>query len=465
MDELRINSELAGAIMDRTGENIYLCYQCGKCTSGCPLGAYFDRQPHQIMRAIQLGQDDIALTAQTPWLCAACQTCTTRCPQGLDIAAMMDCLTQIAHDRGMAAQVPETAIFSSAFLREVALWGRAYEPGLIVEFNLRSGKLLNNMDLGLRMIRKGKIKYLPSIGRPPRRAAPIADAADAVAYYSGCSLHSTAAEYNASARAVAEALGVRLIEPKGWVCCGATAAHKTNPDLALRLPMRNLALIEQSGFDTVAMPCAACFNVHKTALHKIRTQPERRAWAEADLDYAYQDRVRVVSMNDLIFKRVGTGALAEKVRRPLEGLRVVCYYGCLLTRPSEVTEAAHPENPTDMDNIIKALGAEVLDWPDKTHCCGAAHALGKIDIVLDLSHALIDSARAVGADVIALACPMCHSNLDGRQFQMQGLEGTIPVLYFTQLMALALGLDPGVAMLNKHLVDPRPLLREKGIIG
>lgn len=461
MDTFTIHSKLAQEIEDRTGENIYLCYQCSKCTSGCPVGQFFDWQPHQIMRAVQLGQEDIALEAETPWLCASCQTCTTRCPQGLDIAATMDCLTQIARDRGIKPAVPETAIFSSAFLREIALWGRAYEPGLIVEFNLRSGQLLNNMDLGLRMILKNKVKFLPSVGRPPRKAKPIAGAEEAVAYYSGCSLHSTAAEYNGSARAVAEALGIRLVEPKGWVCCGATAAHKTDPDLALSLPMRNLALIEQSGFEKVTMPCAACFNVHKVALHEIREHEERRDWINRKLDYEYQDRVQVTSMNDLIFSQIGTEALAERVERPLEGLKVVCYYGCLLTRPPEVTESPHPENPTVMDDILTALGAEVLDWSDKTRCCGASHALGKLDIVLELSRDLIENARAVGAEMIALACPMCHANLDGRQFQMEGLE-TMPVVYFTQLMALAL--DSGATMLHKHLVDPRPLLREKGLV-
>jgi heterodisulfide reductase subunit B len=373
----------------------------------------------------------------------------------------MDTLTQIAREHDIKPAVKETAIFSSAFLREIALWGRAYEPGLIVEYNLRSGKLLNNMDLGWRMILKGKVKFLPSLGRPPRKAKPIEGADGAVGYYPGCSLHSTAAEYNKSSKAVAEALGIRLIEPKGWVCCGATAAHKTDPDLALQLPMRNLALIEQSGLDTVVMPCAACFNVHKAALHKRHEHPERAAWIDEKLDYAYQDTVDVVSMNTLIFERINPDAVAEAIQRPLEGLKVVCYYGCLLTRPPEVTGAAHPENPTDIDAIIRALGAEVLDWPDKTRCCGASHAIGKLDIVLGLSQRIIESAQAVGADVVALACPMCHSNLDGRQFQMDGLERTIPVLYFTQLMALALGLEPRAAMLNKHLVDPRPLLQER----
>lgn len=148
---------------------------------------------------------------------------------------------------------------------------------------------------------------------------------------------------------------------------------------------------------------------------------------------------------------------------PLKDLRVVCYYGCLLTRPPEVTEAAHPENPTDMDELVGALGAEVLDWSYKTTCCGAAHSLTRPDIVLKLSGNLIQHAREAGAEAIVVACPLCHTNLDARQFQMK-LEGAMPVLYFTQLMALALGLPAKAAALQKNMVDPRPLMHSKGYI-
>jgi heterodisulfide reductase subunit B len=146
---------------------------------------------------------------------------------------------------------------------------------------------------------------------------------------------------------------------------------------------------------------------------------------------------------------------------------VVCYYGCLLTRPPEVTEAEHPENPTDMDELLEAMGAEILDWSYKTTCCGAAHALTRPDIILKLSSNLINYARQAGADVIAVACPLCDMNLDTRQFQMEAaslIEETIPVMYFTQLMALALGLPEQAAFLNKNMVDPRPILIQRGIL-
>jgi heterodisulfide reductase subunit B2 len=212
------------------------------------------------------------------------------------------------------------------------------------------------------------------------------------------------------------------------------------------------------------MPCAACFNRHKAALYEIRHEAERKDWANQEIGYTYEDTVQVSTLSQAILNHIGVEELSKKVKRPLKGLRVVCYYGCLLTRPPEVTEASHPENPTDLDELMQVLGLEVLDWSYKTSCCGAAHSLSRPDIVLKLSSDLIYHAREAGAEAIVVACPLCHTNLDARQFQMK-LDEPMPVLYFTQMMALALGLAPKAAALHKNLVDPRPLLRNKGMIG
>jgi len=460
-DSITISPHLAQRIQDELGQNVYLCYQCIKCTSGCPIAEYFDWQPNQIMRALQLGQEQIAFGAQTPWLCAACQTCTTRCPQNLDIAGIMDFLTREARAQGHEPSLPEGAIFDQAFMREVRLWGRAFELGLITELKLRTGDLTSDIDLGVKMLKKRKFPLFPSPARPPRKVKPIPNADQAVAYYPGCSLHSTAAEFNVSAQAVCENLGLTLIEPKGWVCCGSTSAHRCDPAEALRLPMENLALIEQSGFQEVTMPCASCFNRHKTALYNFRHNPAHQT--NPDAGYDYQDKVAVRTLIETIRKRVGAGAVRRAVKRPLAGLRVVTYYGCLLTRPPQVTGAEHPENPTDLDELIAALGAEVVDWSYKTTCCGAAHSLTRPDIVIKLSGNLIQHARAAGADLIVVACPLCHTNLDARQFQMD-LGEPMPVLYFTQLMALAMGLPEKAMALRKNLIDPRPLLLSRGLL-
>ena len=198
-DPMTIDSGLAQRIMDELGVNVYLCYQCVKCTSGCPVSEFFDWQPNQVMRALQLGQEDIALESQTPWLCASCQTCSTRCPQGLDITAIMEFLTREALERGIKPPIPEVNIFNEAFMREVRLWGRAYEPGLMVEMKLRNPQsMFDDLDLYTQSLKKMKVAFLPSLARPPRKVKPLPGAAEAVAYYPGCSLHSTAPEFNQS---------------------------------------------------------------------------------------------------------------------------------------------------------------------------------------------------------------------------------------------------------------------------
>ncbi len=464
--DIIINGDLAARILEEIGENVYLCYQCVKCTSGCPVASYFDWQPNQIMRSVQLGQEDIALDSKTPWLCASCLTCSTRCPQGLNITAIMEFLTRESLAQGYKPQVPETDHFNKAFMREVRLWGRSYEPGLMAELIMHNPRsIIDDFQLYLKFFQKGKVSFLPHPARMPskRKIKPILDAAKSVAYYPGCSLETTATEYNHSTLAVCEALEFDLAEPKGWVCCGSSAAHRADPEAGLHLPMENLALIERHGYQEVAMPCAACFNRHKAAQYEIRKYPDHRESIDKKLGYQYQDQVKVSTMIEAIYDHVGPEKLVEKTKKSLKDLKLVCYYGCLLTRPPEVTEAAHPEYPVDMDQLMEAMGAQVLDWSFKTTCCGAGHSLSRPDIVIDLSGSLIQNAIDQGADAIVVACPLCHMNLDARQFQMD-IERPVPILYFTQLMAIALDLPPKAAALNKNVIDPRPLLIEKGLL-
>lgn len=457
------DSDLARRVQEELGQNVYLCYQCVKCTSGCPVGEFFDWQPNQIMRAVQLGVEEVALHAKTPWLCAACQTCTTRCPQGLDVNAIMEFLARESLRQGIQPSVSEVKIFNEAFMHEVRLWGRAYELGLIAELKLRTKDLTSDLDLGIKMIQKNKLPFLPTPTRHPRKTGAVSARTGAIAYYPGCSLHSSAREYDLSTQKVCSSLGIDLVEPKGWVCCGSSAAHRSDPAEALRLPMENLALVESSGFHEVVMPCAACFNRHKVAQHEIRSHPESKKSIDQAIGYAYQDKVEVVTLMKAILTHAGKAKVSESVKKPLKGLRVVSYYGCLLTRSPQVTGADHPENPTELDEILSTLGADVRDWSYKTVCCGAAHSLTRPDIVHKLSKNLILKARLAGADAIAVACPLCHTNLDARQFQMD-LDEPLPVFFFTQLMALAFGLPEKAAALDRNLVDPRPFLQAKGLL-
>ncbi|MGD2206704.1 MAG: heterodisulfide reductase-related iron-sulfur binding cluster [Anaerolineae bacterium] len=457
------DTSLARLIEEETGENVYLCYQCVKCTSGCPLAEHFDYTPNEILRALQLGLDEI-LFSRTIWLCASCQVCTTRCPQGIDIAKIMDHLMMLTRERGIQPAIPAVESFLKVFHRNAKLLGRAYEAGLVVETNLRALDPLKDVfDLGLPMILKGKIKFLPSVARVPKRVQRRELTANQIGYYPGCSLHSMAIEFQMSTEAAAEVLGLELVEPKGWTCCGSSPAHKLDPDDALTMPLANLSLFERSGFDQVAVPCAACFSRFRAAQHEIRENSSLRRRLEKAIGQEVHDTVEVRSLVDVMAERVGLEAIAAKVQKPLEGLKVVAYYGCLLTRPPKIAGVPHPEYPLNMDRVLDALGAEALDWDGKTRCCGAGLAATVPERALELCRWLIDQARAVGADCIAVACPLCHANLDGRQLQMDDLEETMPILYFTQLMALAFGVEAKAAGLNKNLVDPVPLLREKGI--
>ncbi len=343
------------------------------------------------------------------------------------------------------------------------MWGRAYELGLLAEMKLRTMNIMADMDLGIKMFQKNKLRFLPSPTLPPRKVKPLLGAANSVAYYPGCSLHSTAVEFNSSTQAIFKVLEIDLIEPRGWVCCGSSAAHRIDPDAALRLPLENLSLIEQSGFKEVVMPCAACFNRHKTAQYRLRHDPQHVQQVAEKIGYRYQDTVEINTLMETILKHVSLREVEEKVVKRLVGLNVVCYYGCLLTRPADVTGAKHVENPTNMDEIVSALGANAIDWSYKTCCCGASHSLSRPDIVLTLSSRLINQARASGADIIAVACPLCHANLDARQTQMK-MDEPMPILYLSQLMALAFGLSDKATAFHKNLIDPRRLLKNKAFI-
>ncbi len=464
-----LKTDLAEKIRAETGENVYLCYQCVKCGSGCPLGEFADLTPNQVLRAAQLGLDEMALSARMPWLCAGCQTCTTRCPNGIDVARVMDFMVAEARARGIPPKVPEVALFNKVFLRNVNLLGRAYELGLVAEMNLRTLQPTKDLGMGMDMIRRSKIRLLPEFVRPPRRPKPVKPAANQMAYYPGCSLHSMASEYDHSIRAVSKTLGLELVEPEGWVCCGSSPAHRVDHKLATKLPLQNLALIEQMGLDEVTLPCAACFNRFKAAQHELEHHPELKDSLQQEIGYALQRSVAVRSLIDVMVNKVGLPAITAKTARPLAGLKVACYYGCLLTRPPAITGADSPEYPMEMDRLITSLGATVVDWGSKTSCCGASLSATRTEIALKLSGNILEDARAAGADVVVVACPLCHTNLDGRQHQIiqsrPGAGPEMPVLYFTQLMALAFGLGEKAAALSKNMVNPRPVLRAKGVLS
>jgi heterodisulfide reductase subunit B len=286
------------------------------------------------------------------------------------------------------------------------------------------------------------------------------------AFYPGCSLESSAKEYRASTELVARSLGIMIEEIPGWVCCGSTPAHMSDRILSIALPAHTLALAGQMNTEGVLVSCASCYSRLKAANHALKTDAEvRRQVAEA-IGTPYAGEVPVHHVLEVVSRAAGEPGFEEKIKRKLKGLKVASYYGCLLVRPPEITGFDDPENPVVMDRLMSALGAEPVKWRSKVDCCGAALAFTNSDIVLKLSGEILEDAKESGADVVAVACPLCQSNLDLRQGNVErylGVDLEVPVLYFTQLVGLALGYSAGALGLGKHIVSPVPVLKRRGV--
>ncbi len=276
-----------------------------------------------------------------------------------------------------------------------------------------------------------------------------------IAYYPGCSLETSAAEYGLSVAKTAQILGIELQELPDWSCCGATSAHSTSRLLSIALPARNLALAEQEGLDLLA-PCAACYNRFRATERRLRRDAGLLRQVAEAIGMEYTATSRTVSVLELLAGSVGLEAIASKVRRPLEGLRPACYYGCYLVRPGEYTGFDDPEYPQSMERIMQALGAEPVAWSHQTECCGASLATTRPEVGLKMAGEILTSAEERGADSIVTACPLCHMNLDMRRGQVQKLLGvniTLPVYYITQLVAVACGETPESVGIDRHFVE------------
>jgi heterodisulfide reductase subunit B2 len=261
------------------------------------------------------------------------------------------------------------------------------------------------------------------------------------AFFPGCSLESTAWDFDRSTRAVCRALGIELAEIPDWVCCGSTPAHASNAALAVALPVMNLQKAGAAGLP-VMTACASCYARLRTANHKVQTNDAQRRQTERVTGKPYDGSVEVRHVLDVLVNHLGIDAIRAKVRRRLSGLRVACYYGCLLSRPPEVVAFDDAEHPSAMDDLVAATGAEPVHWPMKTECCGASLSITHAAVVARLGHRLIEMARRAGAECLAVACPLCQVNLDLRQSDAAKAHGALPetpVLYITQLLGLALG--------------------------
>lgn len=285
-------------------------------------------------------------------------------------------------------------------------------------------------------------------------------------YYPGCSLHASASEYDLSTREVFAALGIGLDEVPDWICCGATPAHNVDELLSLSLCAKNLELAEQVPGD-MAVACAACFSRLKFAQHVLKENDQKLRQVEQAIDAKVPLDQTVKHLLEILVQDLGTERLSQAVKKPLSGLKVACYYGCLLTRPPEVPQLDDCEAPTIMERLLQAVGAETVDWTHRMECCGANFTLSRPGVVLQLTNAVLDSANAAGADCIMVGCPLCHGNLDIRQKEIEGVyyrSYDMPIFYLTQLVGLALGVPADRLGLDALIVSPQRLLREKKLL-
>jgi len=268
-----------------------------------------------------------------------------------------------------------------------------------------------------------------------------------------------------SSRAVLSALGIVVEDIPDWVCCGSTPAHASSPAMASALPAINLAKAKEMDL-SVLTACASCYSRLRVANYKIKNSDQEKEMVKRLIDKQYDGNVEVLHILDLLVNRFGPDKINKSVKKPLAGLKVASYYGCLLTRPPEISAFEDSEHPRSMDRLVEAAGATMVDWPFRTECCGASLSITNSDATGRLTYKLLSMAQEAGANCIAVACPLCQSNLDLRQEDADSKGCAlkrIPVLYITQIIGLALGLSYKELGLDKIIVSADSLLKSIGI--
>jgi heterodisulfide reductase subunit B len=302
-----------------------------------------------------------------------------------------------------------------------------------------------------------------------------------IAYFPGCTLRTNAIGLDDSVRDTAKVFGYEFTEVPDWTCCGATFTLAVDNLMALAPPIRILANAKKLG-DRVVTVCAGCYNVLKRANYAVRTDPEKMKKVTDFIEMEYEGDVEVIHYLEFLRDDVGYEKIRDAVKRNLEKLNVVPYYGCQLLRPEEELEFDDPEDPMIMDEVLEAIGCKVLDFPHKVECCGAFLAIcsdlasragdrGEDEAqgaVSECSYRILDAAVRRDADLVVLSCPLCQYNLDSAQERIEkehyGFR-KIPIVYFTQLVAAALGLDVGKYALDSahHFVDPLEVVKAKAL--
>lgn len=491
MVKIHQQNEKIQKIEDSTGNNFFNCYQCGKCTAGCPLNRFMDKGPSYIIRLLQRYEIDKALRNDTLWWCVGCKTCSSRCPQNIEIDDAIDSIRELAIKE---KTFPESDIykfvmaFHDAFLKTVKKYGRANELQLVNLYKIKTATFLQDLGLGLKMMLQGKIhptsmvfpnkikelkeikeifkvsfedkKYEPLPGRKPIKQLIEEypkieiDPTKPIGYYPGCSLSGTGKEFDISTRKLAELLNLNLVEIDDWNCCGASSAHSTNHLLSILLPARTHLRAEAQGLKYVLTPCAACLNRAKLAHIELKRSETIRSIMRNITGIEFRDKSNFIGIIELL-TAIPAEHIKERIKRPLSGIKLACYYGCLLTRPVSVMRLDDTENPTRMDNIVKITGADTVDWDFKTECCGASLAMASPDAIERLTYMIIKNAHQAGADGIVVSCPLCHMNLDSRQKRIKETENIspLPIYYLPELLAISLGARIDEVGINTHFTE------------
>ena len=289
-----------------------------------------------------------------------------------------------------------------------------------------------------------------------------------IAYYPGCSLQASSELYDIQSRLVFRRLGVELKEIEDWNCCGATSASKTDDFLALALPARNLGIADASGLSELVIPCSSCYSRMLVSQKKLIDDPGLKNKINAELTKKVEGKIKISSILEVLVSKAISGEIAEKSIKKLDGLKPVCYYGCLLTRfPCDVEVPDNVENPQGMEIVCKVMGAQPLDWSYKTDCCGASAVINDTDTSLLLMSRILKDALARGANCFITTCPMCQLNMDAYQDRVgekYGIQKRLPVYFITELLGIAMGFSPKEMQLNRHFIDSSGLLMELKLI-
>lgn len=300
-----------------------------------------------------------------------------------------------------------------------------------------------------------------------------------VAYYPGCALEGSGGPYDRSTRALVKSLGLEMETLQDWNCCGAMEVKNVHPMLQTYMSARNMAIAsEQMGYDTVMAPCNGCYHNLKKAEYELATSDEAmktvQDLAKKSDDPVYKGDVRTVHLLEWLMEELGPEGIKQKMSKSLNGIKIANYYGCMYTRPRQIfpekdqgpgSESSY--KPHFMDDLLAAAGAINVDYPLKTACCGGAHTLSDADTSTQLVLNLLQAAEDAGAEVIATECPTCHSGLEMHQVRAEtefGIKTNVKVVYFTQLLGLAMGLSARKLGIHENVSDSLDFLHAKGVV-